>query len=270
MRFAGGKKKGPAIREVSLKKGEADYLLFADGKAIATVEAKPEGHTLRGVELQSEKYIQGLPAGMAAWKNPLPFSYENTGIETHFTNKLDPVSRVCITTIQRLYSMLKGEEELSPDLDEELAYDAAQLDRAVVTPDQIRTVIRAFRDNLFTEIFPGRTDVPKTLIYAKDDSHADDIVKIIREEFGKGNDFCQKITYKTTGVKTDDLIASFRNSYNPRIARLERQLNEKDKARLLQFVEAGALDATRFQAILSRHGLVDVWRKFERQFLRDG
>jgi len=40
----------------------------------------------------------------------------------------------------------------------------------------------------------------------------------MREEFGKGNDFCKKITYKTLGEKTEDLIASFRNSYNPRIA----------------------------------------------------
>ncbi len=103
-------------------------------------------------------------------------------------------------------------------LDEELAYDANQLDKEVVSIDQIRTVIKTFRDKLFTEIFPGRTEVPKTLIYAKDDSHAEDIVKIVREEFGKGNDFAQKITYKTTGMSTDDLIASFRNSYNPRIA----------------------------------------------------
>ena len=60
--------------------------------------------------------------------------------------------------------------------------------------------------------------MPKTLIFAKDDSHADDIVQIVREEFGKGNDFCQKITYKTTGEKPEDLLAEFRNSYNPRIA----------------------------------------------------
>jgi type I restriction enzyme R subunit len=103
-------------------------------------------------------------------------------------------------------------------LDEDLAYDANQLDKDVVAEDQIRTVIKTFRDNLFTDIFPGRTEVPKTLIYAKDDSHAEDIVKIVREEFGKGNEFAQKITYKTTGMSTDDLIASFRNSYNPRIA----------------------------------------------------
>jgi len=71
-------------------------------------------------------------------------------------------------------------------LDEDLAYDPDQLDRQVVTPDQIRTVVRTYRDKVLTEIFPGRTWVPKTLIFAKDDSHAEDIVKIVREEFTKG------------------------------------------------------------------------------------
>jgi type I restriction enzyme R subunit len=103
-------------------------------------------------------------------------------------------------------------------LDEELTYSANQLDRDVVTPSQIRTVIRTFRDRLFTEIFPGRTVVPKTLIFAKDDSHAETIVDIVREEFGKGNDFCQKITYRVSGKSPEELIAEFRNSYNPRIA----------------------------------------------------
>jgi type I restriction enzyme R subunit len=103
-------------------------------------------------------------------------------------------------------------------LDEDLTYDAAQLDRTVVAEDQIRTIIRTYRDKLFTDLFPGRSEVPKTLIFAKDDSHAEDIVRIVREEFGKGNEFCQKITYRTTGVKPEELIASFRNSYHPRIA----------------------------------------------------
>jgi type I restriction enzyme, R subunit len=102
-------------------------------------------------------------------------------------------------------------------LDDEFTYEAGALDRSVVAMDQIRTVVRTFRDKLFTEIFPGRTHVPKTLIYAKDDSHADDIVQVIREEFCKGNEFCQKITYKTPG-NAEDLIQSFRISYNPRIA----------------------------------------------------
>lgn len=103
-------------------------------------------------------------------------------------------------------------------LDESFEYTSEELDRSVVAPDQIRTVIRTFKEKLFTEIFPSRRDVPKTLIFAKDDSHAEDIVHIVREEFGKGNEFCKKITYRTTGEKPEDLIASFRNSYNPRIA----------------------------------------------------
>jgi type I restriction enzyme R subunit len=479
--------RGIAIREFPLLGGdEVDYMLYADGKAIGVVEAKPEGSTLTGVEIQSTKYTQGLRPDLPAHRRPLPFAYESTGAETRFTNGLDPdarsrlvftfhrpetliewaqqasqlrarlrrmtplvpgslwevqqraiinleqsladfrprsliqmstgsgktftavnfiyrlirhadarrvvfivdrgnlgrqtlkefqqfvtpddgrkftelynvqhlqssaidkVSRVCITTIQRLYSILKG-EELDPELeegsifdtgptldrepipveynpgipietfdfivtdechrsiynlwrqvldyfdahiigltatpskqtigffdsnlvmeynheqavadrvnvnfdvyrirtriteqgsqvdrgyyvdkrdrntrakryellDEDLVYDEKKLDRDVVAPDQIRTVVRAFRDALFTDLFPGRTWVPKTLIFAKDDSHADDIVQIVREEFGKGNEFCRKITYKTTGAKPEDLIAEFRNSPMPRIA----------------------------------------------------
>jgi len=103
-------------------------------------------------------------------------------------------------------------------LEEDFEYDPNTLDRNVVAVDQIRKIIQTFRDKVLTEIFPGRQYVPKTLIFAKDDSHAEDIVKCIREEFGKGNDFAQKITYKTTGATPEQLIASFRNSFNPRIA----------------------------------------------------
>jgi type I restriction enzyme R subunit len=85
---------GVAIREFPLIGGdEADYLLYADGKAIAVVEAKPEGSTLTGVETQSAKYVQGLPASLPAYHRPLPFSYESTGLETRFTNRLEPHHR---------------------------------------------------------------------------------------------------------------------------------------------------------------------------------
>lgn len=513
--------RGVAVREFQLRQGygAADYLLFVDAKAVGVIEAKPEGTTLTGVEVQAERYSVGVPANVPAPFRPLPFLYQSTGVETRFTNGFDPVprsrqvfhfhrpetlanwlaediaqtgkpatlrarlremptleehglwpaqfkavrnletsfsedrpraliqmatgsgktftavnaayrlikhadarrvlflvdranlgrqalkefqqfvppdsnykfhelynvqhlasnridgvSRVIITTIQRLYAMLQG-KELDPELeegsqfdtgaglirepvpvvynptipieffdiifidechrsiyslwrqvldyfdahlvgltatpskqtfgffkknlvmeydhaqavadgvnvdfdvykirtriteqgatveagplevvgrrdrqtravrwetlDEDLSYDANALDRNVVTDDQIRTVIRTFKEKLFTEIFPGRTDVPKTLIYAKDDSHADDIVKVIREEFGEDNRFCEKITYRTgtarivtkqinelgeevevvkyksSGIKPEDLLSSFRNSYNPRIA----------------------------------------------------
>jgi type I restriction enzyme R subunit len=101
--------------------------------------------------------------------------------------------------------------------DEDVQYTGADLDRNVVATDQIRLIVQTFRDKVLRETFPDRKDVPKTLIFAKDDSHAEDIVKIVREEFGKGNEFCQKITYKVTGARPADLIQSFRNSYNPRI-----------------------------------------------------
>ena len=102
-------------------------------------------------------------------------------------------------------------------LDEDIKFEPSQLDRDIVSEDQIRLVIRTFKERL-PEIFPNRATVPKTLVFAKDDSHAEDITRIIREVFDKGNDFCQKITYKTTGDKPENLIASFRNSPNPRIA----------------------------------------------------
>jgi type I restriction enzyme, R subunit len=479
-----GRSFGVAVREFPLKSGEADYVLFAGRKAVGVVEAKPQGTTLSGVAEQTESYVAAFPKDLPSVKEPLPFAYESTGIETYFrdirdpdtrsrrvfsfhrpetllswaeqettlrhrlkntplleteglrfcqieainnlersfaatrpraliqmasgagktytavsfiyrlikfskarrilflvdrgnlgkktlaefqqyvapddgrkftelynvqhltTNKIDPVSNVCITTIQRLYSMLRGEDEFDSALEEESSYEKPidekakevlyntaipietfdfivtdechrsiynlwrqvleyfdafiigltatpskqtlgffdqnlvmeygheravadgvnvdydvyriatkitgegskiekgfyidtrdkltrtkrweqldsdleyapkQLDRSVVAPDQIRTVIKTYKEALPTEIFPGRTEVPKTLVFAKDDSHAEDLVHIIREEFGKGNEFCKKITYRTM-EDTDRLIASFRNSYYPRIA----------------------------------------------------
>src|SRR5437016_11483927 len=83
--------RGVALREALLKeRDEVDYLLFVDGKAIGTVEAKPEGFTLTGVEEQSGKYGKGLLDIYPKWREPLPFAYESTGVETQFTNQLDP------------------------------------------------------------------------------------------------------------------------------------------------------------------------------------
>ncbi len=483
-----------AVREFPGKFGPADYMLYADGRAIGVVEAKPEGHTLTGVELQSKKYQEGFPKELPRWGTPLPFAYESTGAVTQFTSALDPDSRsrevfsfhrpeelirlatldqqlrarlralppldtsrlwdkqvtaienlekslaagyprslvqmvmgagktftacniayrlvkfagakrilflvdrnnlgrqtlnefqqfaspynqykfteefgvqhlrkntidpaakVVITTIQRLYSILKGEAEfdesgeeasmfegatslikeplpvvynglippeffdviivdechrsiynvwrqvleyydafligltatpsaqtigffngnlvmeytheqavldgvnvgydvyrietqitkdgakLASDptylvprrdrctrrkryaaLDDDVPYTGTQLDRDVVNESQIRLVIRTFKDKL-PDIFPGRTtkdgeyECPKTLVFAKTDLHADDVTRIIREEFGKGNEFCQKITSKSTGKKPEELLNEFRNSYMPRVA----------------------------------------------------
>ena len=87
--------RGVAVREFPLLHGHgfADYLLYVDGRAAGVVEAKPEGHTLTGVEAQSEKYGDGLPDTLPYYVRPLPFLYESTGVETRFSNGLDPQPR---------------------------------------------------------------------------------------------------------------------------------------------------------------------------------
>ncbi len=99
--------------------------------------------------------------------------------------------------------------------EERAPYAASQLDRSVVNPDQIRTVIRAFREH-WPRMFPGRRELPKTLVFAKTDSHADDIIQTVRQEFGEGNDFCRKITNGAKNPKSS--LTAFRNDFNPRIA----------------------------------------------------
>jgi type I restriction enzyme R subunit len=127
--------------------------------------------------------------------------YEVYRIQTEITEKGSKVEAgYYIDKRNKLTRRIRWEQ-----LNGDLEYVPAQLDRNVVAPDQIRTVIRTLREKLFAEIFPGRKEVPKTLIFAKDDSHAEDIVHILREEFGKGNEFCKKITYKTTGEKPEEL-----------------------------------------------------------------
>jgi type I restriction enzyme R subunit len=101
-------------------------------------------------------------------------------------------------------------------LDSDVPYSANELDRSVVSKNQIRTVLETFRDRLFTEIFPDRKVVPKTLIFAKDDNHAEEIVTQVKEVFGKGNDFAAKITYISKDPKK--LLQDFRNSPTLRIA----------------------------------------------------
>lgn len=140
-------------------------------------------------------------------------TYDPYRIKTQITEKGSKIEAGSFVYKREKLTRKKRWEEL----DAEVEYESKELDRSVVSEDQIRTVIRTFKDKLFTELFPGRKEVPKTLVFAKDDSHADDIVRIIREEFGKGNDFCKKITYRSS-EKSEDLISQMRNDYNPRIA----------------------------------------------------
>ena len=107
-------------------------------------------------------------------------------------------------------------------VDEDIEYAGKQLDKDIVNPSQIRTIIRATKESLpqiFTDRFDeqGNFEVPKTLIFAKTDSHAEDIIEIVREEFGEENKFCKKITYRSD-EDPKSVLSQFRNDYYPRIA----------------------------------------------------
>lgn len=132
-------------------------------------------------------------------------------IETEVSQKGGHILKRVIEYRDRLSREKRWEQ-----MDEDLDYDKNKLDKDVVNPSQIRTVIKTFKENLFTSLFPRRKEVPKTLIFAKTDSHANDIINIVREEFGEGNEFCKKITYSVENA--EDTLSSFRNDYYPRIA----------------------------------------------------
>ncbi|TDC96169.1 DEAD/DEAH box helicase [Actinomadura sp. 7K507] len=109
------------------------------------------------------------------------------------------------------------------DLDDDFQYAGRDVGSRVISKGQLKTVIETFRDRLNTEIFPERSKVssdrrmvPKTLIFAKNDDHAEEIVTAVRDAFGRGNDFCTKITHKAR--KPHELLAAFRNSAQLRIA----------------------------------------------------
>lgn len=108
------------------------------------------------------------------------------------------------------------------NLDEDVEYSGKQLDKDIVNPSTIRTIIKSVKENL-PSMFPDRIDahgnfeVPKLLIFAKTDSHAEDIIEIVREEFGEENKFCKKITYRSE-EDPKGVLQQFRNDYYPRIA----------------------------------------------------
>jgi type I restriction enzyme R subunit len=114
----------------------------------------------------------------------------------------------------------KTRKTIYEQLDEDVVYEKKDLDRSVLSKNQIRTVLECYKESIFTQLFPERekTWIPKTLIFAKDDNHAEEIVRIARDVFNKGNDFCKKITYNVSGDKPKDLIAEFRTSPKLRMA----------------------------------------------------
>ncbi|MBP2641198.1 MAG: helicase, type site-specific restriction-modification system restriction subunit [Firmicutes bacterium] len=181
------------------------------------------------------EYFDGFLIGLTATPDKRTFGFFNQNIVSEYTHEEAVVDGVNVghnvylieTEISKKGAAIwKGEyvdkrEKLTrrkrwEQLDEDLTYTPKKLDDDVVNPSQIRSIIRAFKENL-PEIFPHRSEVPKTLVFAKTDSHADDIINIIREEFNEGNAFCKKITYHSE-EDPKSVLSQFRNDYYPRIA----------------------------------------------------
>ncbi len=186
------------------------------------------------------EYFDAFEIGLTATPDKRTFGYFNQNVVSEYSHEMAVADNVNVgyevfiidtRVTQEGAKLWKGEYvELRDRLsrkkrmelqDEDEEYSARQLDKDVVNPNQIRTIIRTFRDHL-PGIFKDRFDqhgvfeVPKTLIFAKTDSHADDIIQIVREEFAEENKFCKKITYTSDDPKST--LAQFRNDYYPRIA----------------------------------------------------
>lgn len=180
------------------------------------------------------EYFDSFIIGLTATPDKRTFAFFNQNVVSEYSREQAIVDGVNVgediflieTQVSRngaqiLKQMIEYRDRLTramrwKQMDEDVTYTTSSLDRDVVNPSQIRTVIKTFKDNLFTQLFPYRKEVPKTLIFAKTDSHADDIIQVVREEFGEGNEFCQKITCQAE--KPESVLASFRNDYYPRVA----------------------------------------------------
>lgn len=192
--------------------------------------------------MQVLQYYDAFQIGLTATPDNRTFGYFNQNIVSEYTHEQAIADGVNVgfdvflieTQItQQGGTIWKGEyverrEKLSRKKrwelqDENENYTANQLDKEIVNPNQIRLIIKTFKEHL-PEIFPdrltdkGEFEIPKTLIFAKTDSHADDIINIVREEFGEGNSFCKKITYRNKDEDPKSVLAQFRNDYFPRIA----------------------------------------------------
>lgn len=192
--------------------------------------------------MQVLQYFDAFQIGLTATPDNRTFGYFNQNIVSEYTHEQAIIDGVNVgfdeflieTQItQQGGTIWKGEyverrEKLSRKKrwelqDENENYTANQLDKKVVNPNQIRLIIKTFKEHL-PEMFPdrytetGEFEIPKTLIFAKTDSHADDIINIVREEFGEGNNFCKKITYRNKDEDPKSVLAQFRNDYYARIA----------------------------------------------------
>lgn len=186
-------------------------------------------------------YFDAFQIGLTATPDSRTFAYFNENVVSEYSREQAIIDGVNVgedeyiietkitksgAQIAKTNRIIRKRQRLTrkqrwESIDEDIVYEANELDRNVVNPSQIRHIIKEFKRVVETEIFPDRKEFPKTLIFAKSDSHADDIIKIIREEFNEGNEFCRKITYKKESdddLTPNDKINEFRHGYKFRIA----------------------------------------------------
>lgn len=181
-------------------------------------------------------YFDAYLIGLTATPDKRTFGFFNENIVAEYTYEQSVADGVNVgydvyvieTEVTQKGAQLKAKEWVDhrdratrkkrwAETEEDTDYIGKELDRSVVNTSQIRQVIQAMKTAVETQIYPHRKETPKTLIFAKTDSHADDIIKMVREVYGQGNAFCKKVTYRAE-EDADSVLAAFRNDHHPRIA----------------------------------------------------
>jgi len=185
-------------------------------------------------------YFDAFMIGLTATPDKRTFAFFHENIVSEYTLKQSIADKVNVgydvytieTEITKNGATIKAKQFVDlrnkmtrkkewKQLDDEVSYEPNRLDKDIVNPSQIRNIIKEYKRVLQQEFFHERVsyyEVPKTLIFAKTDSHAEDIVHIVREEFCEGNDFCKKVTYKVKNESPESVLQQFRTAYYPRIA----------------------------------------------------
>jgi type I restriction enzyme R subunit len=164
-------------------------------------------------------YFDAFMIGLTATPDKRTFAFFHENVVSEYTHKQSITDKVNVgydvytieTEITKAGAKIKAKQYVDlrnkmtrkkewKQLEDEVDYTGSQLDRDIVNPSTIRNIIRECKRVIKEEFFPERivnnadsgneTEIPKTLIFAKTDSHAEAIVHIVREEFGEDNNFC--------------------------------------------------------------------------------
>jgi type I restriction enzyme R subunit len=227
-----------SLNEVQQTKAQEKFVRYSPAVPIETFDFViiDECHrSIYNLWKQVLDYFDASLVGLTATPDKRTFGFFNENIVAEYTYEQSVADGVNVgydvyeieTEITKKGAEVKAKEWVDhrdrqtrkkrwAEAEDDTTYSGKELDRSVVNPSQIRQVIQAMKTAVETQIFPTRKETPKTLIFAKTDSHADDIINIVREVYGQGNAFCRKVTYSEKDA--EGVLSSFRNDYNPRIA----------------------------------------------------